>query len=57
MEPVLPETLTDDDTEFDLDVRVQGVARDVSVASAETPNTPGKDCVGSNYTCCPGTCN
>jgi hypothetical protein len=27
MEPVLPETLTDDDTEFDLDVRLQPVAR------------------------------
>jgi hypothetical protein len=57
MEPVLPETLTDPDTEFDLDVRVQAVARDVWVASAEKPNTPEKECVGSNYTCCPGTCN
>jgi hypothetical protein len=27
MEPVMPETLTDDDTEFDLDVKVLGVAR------------------------------
>ena len=30
MEPVLPETPTGDDTEFDLDVRLQAVARNVS---------------------------
>jgi hypothetical protein len=56
MEPVLPDEPVEEG-EFDLDVKLQPVARDVSVASAEKPNTPGKECVGSNYTCCPGTCN
>jgi hypothetical protein len=56
MVPPLPETPSAD-TEFDLDVRLQAVPRHVSPDAAERPQTVScKEC-GTQYTCCPGTCN
>ena len=56
MVPAPPETAPAD-TEFDLDVRLQPVARDFPGDRAERPETVScKEC-GTNYTCCPGTCN
>jgi hypothetical protein len=57
MVPALPET-PPADTEFDLDVRLQAVARHVSADAAEKPpNTRSCEECGTQYTCCPGTCN
>jgi hypothetical protein len=56
MEPVLPETLTDDDTEFDLDVRVHAVARELGAERGEKPGPitpPSFDC---SVTACGNTC-
>ena len=55
MELVLPETRTDDDAEFDLDVRVQAVARKPWAEAGEKPypitylctqTACGQSCVG-----------
>ena len=56
MVPALPDTLPDD-TEFDLDVRLKAVARQVSGDAAEKPQTRSCEECGTQYTCCIGTCN
>jgi hypothetical protein len=49
MEPVPPESLTDDDTEFDLDVRVRAVAGEHWAERGETPHTAQPGC--THITC------
>ena len=50
MEPVLSETFTDDGSEFDLDVRLHGVARHGSAELGEKPpDQQTMSCAGSCY--------
>jgi hypothetical protein len=50
MEPVLPETLTDD-TEFDLDVTLEAVARHVSADPGKKPPDDTSDAGTCGATC------
>jgi hypothetical protein len=56
MEPVQTE-MVPNDSEFDLDIRLEPVAWRLSAEPAQKPASAKEECEGSNYTCCPGTCN
>jgi hypothetical protein len=51
MEPVLRETLTDEDTEFDLDVKLEAVARHVSADPGKKPPDDTSDAGTCGATC------
>jgi hypothetical protein len=53
MEPVLSGTLTDDDSEFDLDIRVQAVTPALWAEPGEKPYPHTFDC---SVTACGQTC-
>jgi hypothetical protein len=56
VESVLPETLTDDNTEFDLDVRFQAVAREFWAERGEKPIPVPPHSFGCSVTACGPDC-